>query len=173
MSDLPRLKESNIAEHIYFIRGEKVMLDVDLAILYGVQTRVLKQSVRRNRNRFPDDFMFQLSENEINQVVSQNVIPSKSYFGGAKPFAFTEQGVAMLSGTLNSDRAIEVNIAIMRAFIQMRRLIASYKDLEKKINELENKYDENFSIVFKALKQLIRQESEPRKRIGFKTNEDE
>ena len=117
--------------------------------------------------------MFQLSEDEINQVVSQNVIPSKSYFGGAKPFAFTEQGVAMLSGTLNSDRAIEVNIAIMRAFIQMRRLIASYKDLEKKINELENKYDENFSIVFKALKQLIRQESEPRKRIGFKTNEDE
>ena len=173
MSNLPKFIESNIAEHIYFIRGEKVILDVDLAILYSIETRVLKQSVRRNLNRFPDDFMFQLSEDEINQVVSQNVIPSKSYFGGAKPFAFTEQGVAMLSGILNSDRAIAVNIAIMRAFIQMRRMISSYKILERKINELENKYDKNFSVVFEALKQLIRQESEPRKRIGFKTNKDE
>ncbi len=173
MSGLPKLIESNIAEHIYFIRGEKAILDVDLAILYGIETRVLKQSVRRNLNRFPDDFMFQLSEDEINQVVSHFVIPSKSYFGGAKPFAFTEQGVAMLSGILNSDRAIAVNIAIMRTFIQMRKLIASYKDIEKKINELENKYDKNFSIVFEALKQLIRQESEPRKRIGFKTSRDE
>ena len=117
--------------------------------------------------------MFQLSEDEINQVVSQIVIPSKSYFGGAKPFAFTEQGVAMLSGILKSDRAIDVNIAIMRAFIQMRRMISSYKILERKINELENKYDKNFSVVFEALKHLIRQESEPRKQNRFKTGKDE
>ena len=168
---LPILKEENIVNHIYFIRGEKLMIDVDLASLYGVETRVLKQAVKRNIKRFPEDFMFQLTDKEINWVVSQNVIPSKSYFGGAKPFVFTEQGIAMLSGILNSDRAIQVNIAIMRTFVQIRRLMQSHKDLADKIEKLEQKYDEQFKLIFNAIKQLIQKEAEPRRRIGYRNYE--
>jgi hypothetical protein len=160
--------EENIANHIYFIRGQNVMLDFHLASLYGVETRTLKQSVKRNIKRFPEDFMFELTEDEINDVVSQNVIPSKSYFGGASPFAFTEQGIAMLSGVLSSDRAISVNIAIMRTFVEFRKWILSYKELVEKIEKLENKYDEKFRLVFTALKELIKEKSKPRKEIGFK-----
>lgn len=168
MDNLDKIKNENIAECIYFIRGEKVMLDVDLASLYSVETRVLKQAVRRNSDRFPSDFMFQLNDNEIDIVVSQNVIPSKSYFGGAKPFAFTEQGIAMLSGVLKSKRAIKVNIAIMRTFVEMRRLVAGYKELESKIETLEKKYDKNFSVVFDALKNLIVTKNIPLRPIGYK-----
>ena len=120
MSDLIRSK--NILSQIFYIRGVKVMLDFHLADLYEVETRVLKQQVKRNIDRFPEDFMFELTESEIVNLVSQNVIPSKSKFGGAKPFTFTEQGVAMLSGVLRSEKAIKVNIAIMRAFVRMREL---------------------------------------------------
>ena len=111
--------------------------------------------------------MFVLTLNEADNLVSQNVIPSKSYFGGALPMAFTEQGVAMLSGILNSKRAIEVNIAIMRTFVQIRKWMNAHKELAKKIEELEKKYDGNFQIVFEAIKQLIKQENEPRSKIGF------
>ena len=121
MNKFIAIKEENIASHIYLIRGQKVMLDYDLAMLYGVETRALKQAAKRNAKRFPEDFMFVLTENEVNNLVSQNVIPSKSYLGGALPMVFTEQGVAMLSGILNSNRAIDVNIAIMRTFVQIRR----------------------------------------------------
>lgn len=114
MSKLIPIKEENIASHIYLIRGEKVILDYDLAMLYGVETRVLKQAVKRNVKRFPDDFMFVLTLDEVNSLVSQNAIPSKSYFGGALPMAFTEQGVTMLSIVLRSKRAVQVNIAIPR-----------------------------------------------------------
>jgi hypothetical protein len=173
MKQLQVVKAESIASHIYFLRGHNVILDFDLASLYGVETRALKQAVRRNPGRFPDDFMFKLSETEINFVVSQNVIPSKRYLGGAIPFAFTEQGVAMLSGILNSDKAIQVNIAIMRAFVQLRRLISLNKDLSDKLNRIEKKYDEQFRLVFEALRKIIQKESEPRKRIGFKDyNED-
>jgi len=165
---LPEIREENIVNHIYLIRGENIILDVDLAHLYEVETRVLKQAVRRNRDRFPKDFMIELSEKEIDWVVSQNVIPSKKYFGGAKPFAFTEQGVAMLSGILNSKRAIQVNIAIMRAFVQMRKLMFTYKELESQIATMEEKYDKNFAIIFKALQQLIEKKEQPRKKIGYK-----
>lgn len=168
MSYLPILREETIANHIYFIRGQKVMLDVDLASLYGVETRVLKQSVKRNIKKFPGDFMFELTDSEIGWVVSQNVIPSKKYFGGAKPFVFTEQGIAMLSGILNSERAIHVNIAIMRTFVQLRKLMVTNKDLAEKIEKLEEKYDEQFKIVFTALKQLLIKESKPREKIGYK-----
>jgi hypothetical protein len=168
-----KIRKNNILERIYFIRNEKVMLDADLALLYGVETRVLKQAVRRNIERFPDDFMFELTEEEISFLVSQNVIPSKKIFGGARPFAFTEQGVAMISGVLKSKRAIEVNITIMRAFIQLRRMSISYQKLEGKIAELENKYDKNFTIVFEALKLLIKQKNEPRKPIGYKSRKNE
>ena len=154
---LLELKKSNIVEHIHFIRGEKVMLDFDLAALYGVQTKVLKQTVRRNIKRFPPDFMFELDSKEYHALRSQIVTLKRGQHSKYLPFAFTEQGVAMLSGILKSDRAIDVNIAIMRAFIQMRRMISNYKILERKNNELENKYDKNFSVVFEALKQLIRQ----------------
>ncbi len=165
---LSELKEGNIIEHIFFVRGEKVMLDYDLASLYDVQNKVLKQAVRRNIKRFPPDFMFELSLQEYHSLRSQNVTLKRGEHTKYPPFAFTEQGVAMLSSVLKSNRAIEVNIAIMRAFIHMRTLISSYKSLEAKINKLESKYDEKFAIVFEALKQLIRQESDPRKPIGFK-----
>lgn len=169
---MEEIQKSNILERIYFIRNEKVLLDADLALLYGVETRVLKQAVRRNLDRFPADFMFELINKEIDLLVSQNVIPSKKTFGGALPFAFTEQGVAMLSGVLKSKQAIAVNIAIMRAFIQLRQMVDSYRELSDKIKELEKRYDKNFAIVFEALKLLIKQESEPRKRIGYKTSKD-
>lgn len=168
MSELIPIKEENIASHIYFIRGEKVMLDYDLAMLYGVETRALKQAVKRNIKRFPEDFMFILSKDEVNNLVSQNVIPSKSYLGGALPMAFTEQGVAMLSGILNSERAVGVNIVIMRTFVQIRKWMISHKELAKKIEDMEKKYDEKFKIVFAAIKQLIKQETKPCSQIGFK-----
>ena len=168
MNQLQIIKEENIASHIYFLRGHNVILDFDLASLYGVETRALKQAVKRNLRRFPEDFMFALDENEIDFVVSQNVIPSKRYLGGAIPYAFTEQGVAMLSGILNSDRAIQVNISIMRAFVQLRKLISTHKDLVQKLSQFEKKYDEQFKIVFDALRQLIHKDPEPRKRIGYK-----
>src|SRR3954468_22739702 len=129
-----------VSDKIYSIRGHRVMLDFDLALLYRVETRALKQAVKRNQDRFPDDFMFQLTEIEIENLVSQNVIPSKGRLGGAVPFAFTEQGVAMLSGVLRSKAAVHVHISIMRAFVQMRQLLESNKELQEKLKELENKY---------------------------------
>ena len=169
MNKFIAIKEENIASHIYLIRGQKVMLDYDLAMLYGVETRALKQAAKRNAKRFPEDFMFVLTENEVNNLVSQNVIPSKSYLGGALPMVFTEQGVAMLSGILNSERAIDVNIAIMRTFVQIRRWMSSHKELAKKVEELEKKYDEKFRIIFEAIKLLIKQENESSSQIGFRT----
>ena len=146
------------------------MLDFHLATLYEVETRVLKQQVKRNINRFPEDFMFELTEAEIENLVSQIVIPSKSKFGGATPFAFTEQGVAMLSGVLRSEKAINVNISIMRAFVQMRVLIDENKDLKKKLDEMESKYDQQFRVVFESIRQLIEKKNEPRNPVGFKTS---
>jgi hypothetical protein len=127
-----------IQNKIFEIRGQKVILDFDLALLYNVETRVLKQAVKRNNNRFPEDFMFILSETEINQLVSQSVIPSKSNLGGALPFAFTEQGIAMLSSVLNSEKAIEVNISIIRAFVTIRQFTLTYTELKDRIVEIES-----------------------------------
>ncbi|MFC6878125.1 ORF6N domain-containing protein [Flavobacterium myungsuense] len=129
-----------IQNKIFEIRGCKVMLDFDLALLYNVETRVLKQSIRRNLSRFPEDFMFSLLEHEINQLVSQNVIPSKSYLGGAAPFAFTEQGIAMLSSVLNSEKAIEINISIIRAFVTFRQFSLTYNELKEIITAIENQF---------------------------------
>lgn len=168
MSKLPVIKEANIASLIYFIRGEKVMLDTDLAKLYDVETRVLKQAVRRNLDRFPEDFMFELSNEEIDRMVSQNVIPSKQIFGGAKPFAFTEQGIAMLSSVLNSKIAIQVNIAVLRTFVKLRQFLKDHKDLAEKIDRLEQKYDQQFKVIFTAIKQMLKEDNQPRPRIGFK-----
>ena len=168
MSNLVQFKPENVVSSIYFIRGEKVMLDSDLALMYEVETKVLKRAVRRNIQRFPLDFMFELSREEYNSLRSQigtlkENIYHRSQIATLKrgehskylPYAFTEQGVAMLSGILNSERAIKVNIAIMRAFVQLRTLIDTNKDLAKKIEEMEKKYDKQFQVVFEAIKQLI------------------
>jgi hypothetical protein len=161
-----------IVRKILFLRGEKVLLDRDLAELYGVETRVLKQAVRRNRKRFPEDFMFELTKQEFEDWRSQFVISKSDKMGlRYRPMAFTEQGVAMLSSVLNSDRAIEVNIAVMRAFVQLRQMIASNEELARKLDELEEKYDEQFRIVFDAIRALIDQDEKPRKKIGFEVSE--
>jgi hypothetical protein len=160
-----------IENNIYLIRGQKVMLDRDLAILYGMETRALKQAVKRNENRFPVDFMFILTKEELNLLVSQNVIPSKSYFGGAEPYVFTEHGILMLSSVLNSQKAIDVNIRIMRAFIKLRAVIAAHKELAGKLSELERKYeghDVNIQQIFNAIKLLMKPPMKHSKRIGFR-----
>jgi len=154
-----------IVTKILFLRGEKVLLDRDLAELYGVETRVLNQAVGRNEKRFPEDFMFVLTREEITRI-SQSVTSSKIKYS-KRVTAFTEQGVAMLSSVLNSDRAIEVNIAIMRAFVQLRKIIASNEELARKLDELEEQYDEQFRIVFEAIHALIEQDEKPTKKIGF------
>jgi len=172
------LHEAVIASKIITIRDEKVILDVHLAELYEVETRVLKQAVRRNRDRFPDDFMYELTDDEIEYVVSQNVIPSKRHLGGAVPFAFTENGVAMLSSVLTSKRAIDVNIAIMRTFTILRRMLLLQKDIVQEITQIRKQLsdqDNNISLIFEYLKQFEeakQQESEQkeRPRIGFKSS---
>ena len=133
------MKLTQIQEKIYEIRGQKVMFDFDLARLYEVETRVLKQSVKRNIERFPSDFMFELTDTEIELMVSQFVIPSKSHFGGAKPFVFTEQGVSMLSAVLKSKKAIIVSISIIRAFIELKKMVLSHKEILEKLKLIETK----------------------------------
>ena len=144
-----------VERKIYLIRGQKVMLDKDLAVLYGVKPIRLREQVKRNIRRFPNDFMFQLNEKEINSMVSQNAIPSRKYLGGYKPYVFTEQGVAMLATVLNSERAVQVNIAIMRVFVKLREMIACNKDLARKLENMEKKYDVQFKVVFDAIRQLM------------------
>ena len=161
------IPDIQVERHILLIRGEKVILDSELAILYEVETRALLQAVKRNMVRFPTDFMFQLSKEEFNHLRSQSVISNR---GGRRypPYAFTEQGVAMLSGVLSSDRAVKVNIEIMRAFTRLRQMLASNKELEQKINTLEQKYDEQFRSVFNALHHLRTPAGTDKKRsIGF------
>lgn len=165
-------RPESIAQLVYFIRGEKVLLDADLAALYGVATKVLNQAVKRNRDRFPGDFMFQLTVEERDAMWSQNVTTSpRRRRLSHRPYAFTEQGVAMLSSVLRSPRAVEVNIAIMRTFVQLRRLMDSNRDLARKIERMEKKYDEQFAVVFNAIKKLIAgdeaRKTQPKRRIGF------
>jgi len=160
-----------IAGKIYLIRSIKVMLDRDLAELYGVETKVLKQAVRRNIDRFPTDFMFELTKKENQSLRSQNVTLKRGQHSKYLPFAFTEQGVAMLSSVLKSERAIHVNIQIMRAFTQLRKMLSTHEDLKRKIESMEKKYDEQFQIVFEAIKQLLSEEDKPKKKIGFTVKE--
>ncbi len=173
----------NLAKLVLSVRGEKVLLDTDLADLYGVEARVLNQSVARNRIRFPDDFMFQLTAEEWTALRSQIMTSSRPVAGltsqivmsnnrGGRrtlPYAFTEQGVAMLSSVLRSQRAVGVNIAIMRTFVQLRRLMDSNRDLARRIEAMETRYDEQFSQVFDAIKQLITEDKTRKTKapIGF------
>jgi len=159
-----------IEQTILVIRGHNVMLDSDLAQLYGVTVGRLNEAVKRNEDRFPSDFMFQLTKQEFEHLKSQIAI-SSSKWGGRRhaPYAFTEQGVAMLSSVLRSKRAIQVNIAIMRAFVQLREMIASNKGLARRLNELEKKYDGQFRVVFEAIRELMAEPAPKSRRIGFKT----
>ena len=164
-----------IQKRIHEFRGFKVMLDYTLAELYEVETRVLKQAVKRNLYKFPADFMFELEEEEIEQMVSQFVIPSRSHLGGAKPMAFTEHGVAMLSTILKSRKAIEINIAIIRAFVEIRKFALSHSELTYKLNELEKKFNKQFRDISEAINYLLktgkqREITENRVKIGFKVD---
>lgn len=171
---MPKLtiKPESLAQLVFFVRGERVMLDADLAGLYGVETGALNRAAKRNPGRFPEDFMFQLSSAEWENLKCQIGISSAGHGGRrAPPNAFTEQGVAMLSSVLHSPRAVEANVAIMRTFVQLRRLMDSNRELARKIETLERKYDEQFAVVFNAIKQLIADDearkAQPRRRIGF------
>ena len=161
-----------IQKSIYLVRGQKVMLDRDLAAMYGVPTKVLKQAVKRNATRFPADFMFVLTRVELADWRSQFVTSNADRMGlRHAPMAFTEHGVAMLSSVLNSERAIQVNIAIMRTFTQLRQMLVSNAELARKLAELEKRYDAQFSVVFDALRQLMTPPEPPRKKIGFHVEE--
>jgi hypothetical protein len=164
--------EERILSKILVIRGERVMLDVHLAALYGVETRALKQAVKRNIARFPEDFMYELTETEVEAVVSQNVIPHKKYFGGAVPYAFTETGVAMLSSVLKSAQAVEMNVAIMRTFVAIRKMALSHQDLMQKLEEMKVENEKKFKDIHAALEYLLTPPNPPRKAIGFKAGEE-
>jgi len=156
-----------IENKIFMIRGHKVMLDKDLAMLYGVPTKRLNEQVRRNIKRFPEDFMFRLTNKEKDGVVAKCDHLYDLKYSYQLPYAFTEQGVAMLSSVLNSERAVQVNIAIMRAFISLRRVALTYTGLKRKIDEMEKKYDSQFGVVFEAIRQLLAPPDPPKRRIGF------
>lgn len=158
-----------ISQRIYFIRKTRVMLDADLALLYGVTTKNLNKAVKRNANRFPSDFMIRLKPKEVEILRFQSGTSSTKTHGGRRylPYAFTEHGVAMLSSVLNSDRAIQVNIAIMRAFLQVRAMLATHEDLRRKISEMEKRYDSKFHAVFATLRQMLETPIPPKRHIGF------
>jgi hypothetical protein len=161
-----------IASKIYLIRELKVMLDRDLAELYDVETKILKRAVRRNIDRFPNDFMFELSKKEMEDWRCQFGTSNGDKMGlRYKPMAFTEQGVAMLSSVLRSKRAIHVNIQIVRAFTQLRQMLSTHEDLKRKIESMEKKYDQQFQVVFEAIKQLLSEEDKPPKKIGYTVKE--
>jgi hypothetical protein len=162
-----------IEKAILLVRGQKVMLDRDLAVLYGVETRALNQAVKRNRDRFPDDFMFELTRDEIRNI-SQSVICSSTMKHAKNAYAFTEQGVAMLSSVLHSKRAVEVNIEIMRVFVRLREMMATHKELAFKLIELEERlegHDEQIQSIFEAIRQLMTPPEPARKKIGFEAKE--
>lgn len=171
-----QITEQEVATKIYFIRNQKIMLDSDLAELYGVQTKVLNQAVKRKLHRFPKDFMFQLTEKEYltnlkSQFVTSSTITGKVKWGGKRklPYAFTEHGTVMLASVLNSERAVAVSLQVVRIFIKLRQILETNKELAQKIEQLENKYDKQFKIVFDAIKQLLIQEDKVKTEpIGFK-----
>lgn len=167
----PLVSQESVESKIIFLRGKKIMLDRDLAKLYVVKTKVLNQAVKRNIERFPEDFMFQLTKEETENWKSQFVTSKGDRMGLRKrPFAFTENGVAMLSSVLSSKRAIQVNIQIMRTFTRLREMLIGHQDLKQKIEDMERKYDHQFRIVFKAIRELLEPVEKPdRPRIGFHT----
>ena len=170
MANVAMISLAHVERIILFLRGQKVILDSDLAAMYGVNTRELVQAVKRNLDRFPEDFMFQLSGEEVQSLRSQIVILEKGGRGQHRkylPYAFTEQGVAMLSTVLRSPRAVHVNIEIMRAFVRLRQMLQANADLARKVAALEKKYDAQFKVVFDAIRELMDPSPRTRRRIGF------
>jgi phage regulator Rha-like protein len=169
--DVTLVPPERIERSILLIHSHKVMLDADLAALYGVETGQLVRAVKRNISRFPHDFMFELSKDEFENLRCH--FGTSSHWGGRRypPYAFTEQGVAMLSSVLRSKRAIQVNIEIMRAFVRLRQILASNKELAKRLDELEKKYDAQFRVVFDAIRQLMRPPESKKRPIGFLVEE--
>jgi len=161
------LPAERIESRIYLLRGHKVMLSTDLADLYEVEPRALVQAVKRNIERFPEDFMFQLSQEEFDNLKSQIVISSWGGLRRATPYAFTEQGVAMLSSVLRSKRAVMVNVEIMRAFVRLRQMLSAHADLARKLATLEKKYDAQFKVVFDAIRELMAPPERKKRPIGF------
>jgi hypothetical protein len=165
------VSDEMVISKIYYIRGQKVMLDKDLAELYGVQPVRLREQVKRNKERFPGNFIFQLTEYETDSMVSQFAIPSRQHLGGHLPYAFTEHGVLMLSNVLRSKRAMQLSVRIIEIFVKLREMLTAHKDILLKIEQLENKvtgHDEDIQLIFKYLKQLLNPPNEPRPRIGFR-----
>jgi len=160
-------RKTSIEDRIFLLRGHRAMLSTDLAALYSVQPKVLVQAVKRNISRFPDDFMFQLSKTEFSDLKSQLVTSSWGGARRARPYAFTEQGVAMLSSVLRSERAVKVNIEIMRTFVRLRRMLASNAELAGRLDELEQRYDSHFKVVFDAIRELMEPPAASKRRIGF------
>ncbi len=161
----------SIERRIYFLRGHKVMLDRDLAELYGVKAIRLREQVGRNRDRFPEDFMFHLTKEEVDVMVSQNAIPSWKRLGGHLPFVFTQEGVAMLSSVLRGQRAVQVNITVMRAFVRLREMVSAHKELAAKLAELERKvasHDGHIRSLFEAIRELMEPPDKSMPQIGFK-----
>jgi phage regulator Rha-like protein len=163
--------EEAVMSKIYYIRQHKVMLDRDLAELYDVKPIRLREQVKRNIERFPKNFMFQLTAKEVETMVSQNAIPSKQHLGGYLPYVFTEHGVLMLANVLKSERAIEVSLRLIEIFVKMREMLSAHKDILLKLEQLEKKateHDADIQMIFEALKQLLNSPQAPRQRIGFK-----
>jgi len=167
--------EEAMINKIYYIRGHKVMLDKDLAVLYGARPIALRQQVKRNIERFPSSFMFQLTEEEVELMVSQNVIPSKMYLGGHLPYAFTEHGVLMLANVLKSEQAITVSIRLIEIFVKLREFLSTHKDILLKLEQLENQVmqnSEDIQIIFNTLRQLLNPAQPPKPRIGFRRSDE-
>ncbi|WP_217607232.1 ORF6N domain-containing protein [Chitinophaga sp. GbtcB8] len=166
------LPDELVISKIYYIRNHKVMLDKDLAELYDVKPTRLREQVKRNIVRFPANFMFQLTDEEVKNMVSQSAIPSRRHLGGTLPYAFTEHGVLMLANVLRSERAIQVSIRIIEIFVKMREMLSSHKDVLLKLEQLERKvtgHDDDIQLIFKYLKQLLAPPQEPRPKIGFRS----
>ncbi len=171
MSKNLTIPDEVVMNKIYLIRGHKVMLDRDLATLYGVMAIRLREQVKRNQERFPENFMFQLTEKEVEYMVSQNAIPSKQHLGGSLPYAFTEHGVLMLANVLKSEQAITMSIRIIEIFVKLRETLLTNKDILLKLEQLERKavqHDGDIKLIFKYLKELLSPPTEPSRKIGFK-----
>jgi phage regulator Rha-like protein len=165
------LVDEIIVNKIYYIRKQKIMLDRDLAELYGVQSIRLREQVKRNLDRFPSNFMFRLTAKEVETMVSQNAIPSKQHLGGFLPYAFTEHGVLMLASVLKSDQALNVSIRVIEIFVKMREMLSTNKDILLQMEKIERKlteHDEDIKLIFEYLKKLLNPPQQPRQRIGFK-----
>jgi len=170
------LPDEAVMSKIYFIREQKVMIDRDLAELYGVKAIRLREQVKRNQIRFPENFMFQLTEQEIEDMVSQNAIPSKQSLGGSLPYAFTEHGVLMLSNVLKSERAVQMSIRIIELFVKLREMLVLHKDVQLLVEQVEKKLvkqDEKIEVLFAYLRKFTEKDDQPRKRIGYKPDQEE